>query len=189
MKKIIFVDGSQGVGKSTLIDGICSKFPIYKYKFPFSEYTKTFNLTDRNSLKGFQLGKDLASLYFLSREGISSKYSQIIDRGPLSSVYYSLTTGRMSIDEVEEFFKIISEYSDKFSFILVVSNTPVEFIRDKKDGFDELKSKEVDPEGALEIIVNLANKYGVRVKVFRNNFSESIENNSYRFYKLVKEEL
>lgn len=189
MKKIIFVDGSQGAGKSTLISGISSRTPVYIHKFPFSEYTKTFSLNSNESLKGFQLGKDLATLYFMSRTGWPRPWSQIVDRGPFSTAYYSLTTGRMTEGEVEEFIKNIAEFSEPFSFIFVVAKNQVDYVRDKKDGFDNLKRSEVNPVSALETIERLADKYRVGLKVFYNDFSVGISQNVDKFYQLVKEEL
>ena len=189
MRKIIFVDGSQGVGKSTLISGISTRTPTYIYKFPFSDYSKTFNIKSKESLKGFQLGKDLATLYFMSKAYTPQPYPQVVDRGPLSTAYYSLTTGRMSELEVEEFFKIMSEMVEHLSFVFIKPKNQVSFVRDRGDGFDGLKSAEVDPDKAIDTIVSLAKKYRIPLKVFENDFSVDIKKNVNNFYKLVKEEL
>lgn len=189
MRKIVFVDGSQGVGKSTLISGLSTLTPTYVYKFPFSDYSKAFNLKSKESLKGFQLGKDLATLYFMGKAYTVQPYPQVVDRGPLSTAYYSLTTGRMTEAEVEEFFKIMSEMVEHFSFVFIKPKNQTNFIRDKKDGFDRLKALEVDPDKAIETIVLLAKKYRIPLKVFENDFSVDIKKNVNNFYKLVKEEL
>ena len=189
MRKILFVDGSQGVGKSTLISGISSRTPTLVHKFPFSEYSKTFSLSSNESLKGFQLGKDLATLYFMGRSYYPQPYPQLVDRGPFSTAYYSLTTGRMTKPEVELFLEAVSKMSEHFSFVFVRSVNQADFSRNKGDGFDHLKSTEVGQDEALEFMVNTAKKYKIPLKVFDNDFSVSIKNNVDRFYRLVKEEL
>lgn len=189
MRKIVFVDGSQGVGKSTLIAGLSTRTPTYVYKFPFSDYSKTFNIKNKEALKGFQLGKDLATLYFMSRSYTSQPYPQVVDRGPFSTAYYSLTTGRMTEAEVGEFFKIMSEMVEHMSFVFVKPKNQISFTRDKKDGFDELKATEVDPDKAIDTLIALAKKYRIPLKIFENDFSVDIKKNVDNFYKLVKEEL
>ena len=187
MRKIVFIDGSQCVGKTTLIEGLTNRTPVKVLKFPFADYTKLFNLSD--DIRGFQLGKDLSALYFISNSDLGVDYPVVVDRGPLSTAYYSLTTGRMSLEEIDSLFKVLSGYSDKFSFVLVTAKNQKPIERIRNDGFDELKSSEIDPEKAVSVIKELADKHRVPVKFFENDFSVEISDNIRKFCRMIKEDI
>lgn len=184
---ITFIDGSQLVGKSTLVEGLVNKGGFDSYKFPFGEYSNLFNLSTQEELKGFQLGKDLASLYFISELFDLSKERKnqvLIDRGPMSTVYYSLVLNRMSQTEVQKFFSVLRRYRGEFRFLFITAKNQPTLIRNKKDNFNQLKSQELD-NGALSTISWLTKRYGLEFIHFENDFSIPIEDNVLKLYEII----
>ena len=182
--RVIFVDGSQLVGKSTLVEGLSSKYGIECYKFPFSEYTSSLNLSSKEELRGFQAGKDLSALYWLKQLSDCNK-TILVDRGPLSTAYYSLALDRMSSYQTEKFIEEVSKLSENFTYIFITAkNSPENLKRNKKDGFDGLKDVECKP-GVFSFLKHLSNKFNLDFHHFENDFSTSVEENVDRFYNLI----
>lgn len=116
MKNIFFIDGPQMSGKSTLIEFLEKTTNGLVYKFDFSEFFKNFNLDKSKDIWGFQIGKDFAILSLL--EKINSKQKIFIDRGPFSSIYYSLLFNREKEEIVLKYFDYLKKY--KFSYIFIL---------------------------------------------------------------------
>lgn len=190
MNHIFFIDGPQMVGKTTLIKCLCHKYGYYSYKFPFGDYSKCLGFKSPEVLKGFQVGKDLATLYWLNRStfDIGAKV-YLIDRGPFSSIYYSLSTGRMTFDEVDTFLDLIKDYSGVTNYIFITSINSPKMDRSKEDGFDDLRSSEEDVDIVLASILDLAKSKGINLIHFENDFSKTPEENIIRLQELIIERL
>lgn len=177
----IFTDGFQNTGKSTILD----KCDLKHNRFSFNEYLDLFELKEQ--MNGFQIGKDLGILFALQY----NKENIIFDRGPFSSIFYSLKENRFGDKTPEILTKFLSEIS-KFKncrFIWVIKKND----KDKKerkhnDGFDYLDDDN-DPQKdeILKVMVSEAKKFGITLHIFENDFSYSIDYNVDKFNKLLEE--
>ena len=173
---IIFVDGIQNVGKTTLVSN-CK----YRHnRFPFNEYLDFFKL-NKDDLKGFQLGKDLGMLFGLQY----SKEDIIFDRGPLSTIFYSLKEeryGENTLSVVLNFFKTLSRYK-KCRFVWIdKSNDKQKNKRNHNDGFDYLNDEEDPKKGEIiNTMFSLAKTAGVRIYKFVNDYSIKLKQNYHNF--------
>lgn len=181
---IIFFDGPQGVGKSTLIKGLRDNWSYHSktYKFEFSKYSKLFNLQFGESLKGFQLGKDLATLYWLKNLPDTGNLA-LIDRGPLSTLYYSMKFDRLSAKELKDFIDTLISFpgNNPVRYIFITSKNRDNYFREKKDGFDGLDSGE---EKTYKMFENICKRNKLDFTHFENDFSLPIEEN---IANLIKE--
>lgn len=180
---IIFIDGPQCVGKTTLIDYLVNKYGFKKYKFDFSKYTKLFNIEENSDLRNFQIGKDFSMLYWLS-ELENSNEKIIIDRGPLSSIYYSHLLNRMNEKDLKTYFDLISEFKNIKFILLFAKNKKEEIKRNKKDGFDNL-SKEIN-EKTINFIINNCKNKNINLNIFYNDFSKNINLNGENLNYLIR---
>lgn len=180
---IIFIDGYQNCGKTTLIEK-CK----YKHnRFPFNQYLNKFNLYTKNELNGFQFGKDLGMLFGLQyvNENI------IFDRGPLSSVYYSLKENRYGESThkiIFDFLKEISQYNNiKFVFIKKI-NDKQNIKRLHNDGFDYLNDDhDLEREYTFDEMNYLAKSAGIKINTFINDYSKPLNENQIEFDRLLEE--
>lgn len=187
--KVIFIDGPQLSGKSTLIKGLSAKYGWKVYKFPFSKYSSKLELSTKEELNGFQLGKDLASMYWIKSLAGNSEGVLLVDRGPMSSAYYSLTENRMPTKMVHRFIRELSEFGNDFIYIFITANNrPEEVIREKNDGFDGLDKGEEDIEAVCSLS-SMAFWNSLKLKLFVNDFSSSIEENLDNLIKTIEEVL
>lgn len=179
---VIFIDGPQLTGKSSLIEYLKKEYNYKDYKFEFSKFSKLFNIKKKKDLKNYQLGKDLSLTYILNSL-TKDKDKILIDRGVMSSIYYSLLLKRMKYKEVIKLLDIIKEYKNlKFVFI-ISKNKNINLKRNKKDGFDKL-SKKQDFE-ILRLMIRLCKERNINFNIFYNDFSKNIEYNG----KVLKEVL
>lgn len=183
---IIFMDGPQSVGKSTLINYLINHSNFKNYKFDFSKYSKIFNIDKKNKLKYYQIGKDFSTLYWLDK--LSKKEDNIIiDRGIISSIYYSINQKRMSEKEILNYLECLKEF-DNFKFLFILPKKRKEkIIRNKNDGFDNLDNNEYDYE-AVEYINNYCKANNIDFEIFYNNFSKSIEENGEKLINYLRNE-
>ena len=170
---IIFIDGWQGSGKTTLIEN-CK----YKHgRFPFNQYLNKFDL-DINDL---QITKDLAILF--TSQFI--KDNVILDRGPFSTIYYSLKEDRYGKDtplQMMKFMKELREYNNcQFVWIFKTNDNSLQ-PRKHNDGFDYLNDDE-DPnkEKLLQSIFDTAQNLGIMIHTFEVDFSLKEKDNVKRF--------
>ena len=174
----IFIDGFQNTGKTTLIENCKFKHN----RFPFNQYLEEFNLSNnRDCLNGFQIGKDLGILFGLQY----SKQNVIFDRGPFSTIFYSLKEMRFNENTTTILIKFISELKKyencKYVFVKKI-NSKGEEKRNHQDGFDYLNDDEdQEKEKLLEQIIFTAKKFGVEINIFENDFSLSLKTNYHRF--------
>lgn len=176
---IIFVDGFQNTGKTTLLDN-CK----YKHdRFPFNQYLDKFGLNAE--INGFQIGKDLGILFGLqfTNENI------VFDRGPLSTIFYSLKEDRYGKDTAKVIVKFLIELKKypncKYIFVKKI-NDPKQVERNHSDGFDYLDDDN-DPEkdNILDMMRNIC-YHQIDMVIFENDFSDTIEHNSERFNALLE---
>ena len=172
---VIFIDGWQNTGKSTLIEN-CK----YKHsRFPFNQYLDLLDL--KNDINGYQLGKDLGIL-FLSN---FLKDPLVLDRGPFSTIFYSLKEKRYGENTeliLAKFLKELTNYKNcRFVFVVKKNETnPQERIHN--DGFDYLNDdKDPEKEKLLKEIVKAAQNYGIKIYIFENDYSLSLKTNYHRF--------
>ena len=177
----IFIDGFQNVGKTTLI----KNSGYNDYRFGFVKYLDIFNLKDKNSLNGFQIGKDLGMLY-LSDFCFKDK-DIILDRGPLSTFYYSIKENRWKNESyINNYLKEVSNFKN-IRFIWVTKINDKEHIRrNKNDGFDFINDDNENYENRIKDLKNYCNKYNIRFDVFENDYSKTIVENCMRFKKIIK---
>lgn len=179
---VIFIDGPQLSGKTTLIEGV--KRATKKLKFPFGEISKDLGFSNQELvLKGFQVGKDLSALYFISSLVDKEKGDLLVDRGPFSSIYYSLAKGRMTLKEVADFSEKVAEFGRDFRYIFVLPKNRPSMRRDKFDGFDGLDSF-IDPV-APHFIKVVADINRLDYRLFFNDFSKPIEENVKEFENFI----
>ena len=172
---IIFIDGPQSVGKSTLIE----KSGFKNFKFEFSKLMKEFQL-DESQIPGYQLGKDLASLYWLDK--LNPDEVWLIDRGVMSSIYYSIIHNRLSSYQIFKLFDYLKQFKNLQYLFIKAENQP-EIKRDKKDGFDNL-DKEFNKD-VLSTIYRECWSRNIPLHIFTNDFNESIEENVLDFKEKI----
>lgn len=172
---ITFIDGPQLVGKSTLINYLVDKCKYRSFKFEFSKYSKIFNIEDKRDLRSYQIGKDCSTLYWI-KELANKQEDILIDRGVMSTIYYSLLLERMGQDEILDLLDLVAYYNKDFKFVFIISkNKKEEIQRNKDDGFDYL-NKDVNEE-ILKFMLRACKNRGIKFTIFKNNFSKSIEEN------------
>lgn len=187
---IFIFDGQQGVGKSTLIEALAKENSGEILKFPFSLYSKDFSLQQGNGLKGFQIGKDLAFLYWLMNLPIETKDRlYYVDRGPLSTLFYSIRYGRLNSTEINKFAKILGDFkNDQVKFVFITCRNRRGYERRKGDGFDELDSTDVNKIGDLRAYLALqevAKRANLEFISFENDFDDPIEKNVIRLKREI----
>lgn len=103
-KKIIFIEGAKGVGKTYLISN--RDYNIDMYKFPFPDYLNMRVETEgtkfdrlNRSAEAFQatIGYEMAVMTMFQQGVI--KNSLLMDRGPISNAVFGVMNGR--VDETE----------------------------------------------------------------------------------------
>lgn len=176
---IVFVDGFQSCGKTTLI----SRCKHISNRFPFNQYLDLFELED---LKGFQIAKDLGIMFGLQY----AKADIVLDRGPLSTIFYSLKERRYGDKTEETMMKFLKEVASFKGFryvFLKKKNAKPSGPRMHGDGFDYMNDDgDAEKDEILAAIVSDAKRFGMRVEVFENDFSSSIESNSRRFNDMIE---
>lgn len=181
---IYFVDGPQLAGKSSLIDDLVKNKNFKKFKFEFGKYSKLFDIKGKKSITHFQIGKDLASLYWIDK--INQEENILIDRGIISSIYYSMLLNRMNQENISKYFDIMEEYKN-FKYIFIFPKNNLKMVRNKNDGFDNLSKKQ--DFKILNYIEKELKKRNIYFKVFYNDFNKSINQNSEELYNIIKEKL
>lgn len=180
---ILFIDGPQGSGKTTLINYLVKNYNFKSYKFDFSKYTQAFKIKNNSQLKNYQIGKDFSTLYWLKNLADSNQ-NIVIDRGAMSSIYYSVLFKRMNEKEITTYFDLLEEFKN-FKFLFLLPKKRLNFVRNKQDGFDDLDSNNYDLD-----TVNFMNseclKRDIDFDIFYNNFTMSIEENGEYLKNFLK---
>lgn len=175
---IIFVDGYQNVGKSEMVDN-CK----YKHnRFPFNQYLDELKL----DLNNYQLGKDLG-MVFMSN---FIKDNVILDRGPLSTVFYSLKENRYGDKTVEmmiRFLEQIKPYKNcRFVWVNKINDND-QLPRIHEDGFDYLDDDHDNKkEETFVFMLKLLDYVGIDVHIFENDFSVKLKQNYHRFNNFLE---
>lgn len=178
---VIFVDGFQNTGKTTLVDA-CK----YRHnRFPFNQYLDMFNL-GKEALSGFQLAKDLAMMFGLQY----SKENLVLDRGPLSTVFYSLKENRYGPATNEMMVKFLKEVNSfkGFRYVFVTKkNAADSFLRNHADGFDYLDDdNDANKDALLWSIADQAASLGMKISFFENDFSRKLKQSIHDFNDLLE---
>lgn len=179
----IFVDGFQNTGKTTLIEKSDFKFN----RFPFNQYLDLFELKSQDNLNAYQIAKDLGILFGLQY----NKENVIFDRGPFSTIFYSIKEnryGEKTLELMMKFLKEISKFKNCKYVFVVKKNEDKSIKREHNDGFDYLNDDE-DQEKykLLDYIVNAAKSFGIEISIFTTDFAKPLEDNIYYFNRLLGE--
>lgn len=184
---LIEISGMQKAGKSTLIEGLT--FNYNWYKFPMGGVCKYFDIKPTWEM---QISKDIAMLTFYEQVVKCSEADDIpsiSDRGPLSTIFYSILFKRANEFQIEQFVKFLSNWKTDWKPVWVEAiNQPV-LVREKDDNFNHLQDgldvNEV--KLAKQKMFGLLDKYGIRYKIITNDFSQSIEENQDNFMSKILE--
>jgi uncharacterized protein YeeX (DUF496 family) len=183
---IAFVDGLQNVGKSTILGLLPEEYVVKT--FSFAEHCINFDIkNNKDKLNGFQIGKDLGFMFAL--EEFCSKGKIIFDRGPVSTLYYSLFEDRMTENELNCFFDVLQSYNKDYLHIFVEKiNDNINIVRNKNDGFDYIeKNENIDKsKRIIETIKDEFKKRDIQFIFFQNDYSKTKEENAENFVKLLK---
>ena len=186
---LIEISGMQKAGKSTLIEGLTFNFNLYK--FPMGPVCKYFGIKPTWEM---QVAKDISTLEFYSQVIKASEADDIptiSDRGPLSTIFYSILFNRTSLDNVKDFVKYLaSNYPTDWRPVWVVGvNQPDTVGRTKNDGFDKLQdgldSAEVDI--ASKTMFNILEENHIKPTIFYNNFKLGVEKSQENFNSCILE--
>lgn len=177
----VFIDGFQNVGKTTLI----TESGYKDYRFGFVKYIDTFDLKDKNSLNGFQIGKDFGMLY-LSNLCYKNK-NLIIDRGPLSTLYYSVKENRWPSEEyMNRYLKELSYYKNVRFIWVTKINDNSNHRRNRQDGFDFINDDLEDYEARIKELKEYCSRYKIKFDIFTNDYSKHIDDNCKAFRRLIE---
>ena len=177
----VFIEGFQNVGKTTLIINSGYK----DYRFGFVKYLDMFDLKNKDSLNGFQIGKDLGML-FLSDFCYKNK-NLIIDRGPLSTFYYSIKENRWNDSNyIDNYLKEISNFKNiRFIWVTKINDNQKKK-RNRQDGFDFINDDEEDYDSRIKELKDYCNKYNIKFDIFKNDYSKPIKENCKEFRKMIE---
>lgn len=184
---LIEISGMQQAGKSTLIEGLTFNFNLYK--FPMGGVCKYFAIKPTWEL---QVAKDISTLQFYEQVVKMSEADEIptiSDRGPLSTIYYSLLFKRATVDQIEKFVEYLSNFRSSWYPVWVEGINQPSMTRGKNDGFDTLQTGLDDTEAKLvkQTMFGLLDKYGIKYTVIYNNFENPIDKNQQLFDNMLTE--
>lgn len=186
---LIEISGMQKAGKSTLIEGLTFNFNLYK--FPMGPVCKHFCIKPTWEM---QIAKDISTLEFYSQVVKLSEADDIptiSDRGPLSTIFYSILFNRTRLDNVKDFVKFLaSNYPTDWRPVWVECvNQPDTVGRMKNDGFDDLQTDldQVKVVEARETMFNILNENHIHPTVFCNNFELGVEKSQENFNSCILE--
>ena len=185
---LIEISGMQKAGKSTLIEGLTFNFNLYK--FPMGGVCKQFGIKPTWEM---QIAKDISTLEFYSQVVKISEADDIptiTDRGPLSTIFYSILFKRASLDQIKEFVKYLANYRTDWRPIWIEGvNQPNMLGRSKADGFDTLQDglDMIDVVDARETMLSILNENDITVHLLYNNFKNSIKENQEMFQEAILE--
>jgi hypothetical protein len=138
-KKIILVEGPQGVGKSFLINYLLKDISIVHFKFEFSKWINLLNKQNDLSFKdGLSLGKDLAVMKLLN--SIELPYI-IIERSFLSHFVWGDLEKRISSDYLKTLINLINDLITSKNlniYLVLITGQNQKFFRKRGDGYDSI---------------------------------------------------
>lgn len=183
---LIEISGMQKAGKSTLIDGLTFNYNLYK--FPMGSVCKLFDIKPTWEM---QIAKDIAALEMFDQVIAPSELNDIptiSDRGPLSTIFYSLLFHRATDEQIETFVSLLSKFICWTPVWIDSINQPV-IVREKNDNFNHLQD-DLDPsevEQAKQKMFALLDKYEIEYKIITNDFANTIEDNQKEFASQILE--
>lgn len=183
---LIEISGMQKAGKSTLIEGLTFNFNYYK--FPMGGVCKYFNIQPTWEM---QIAKDISALSMVEQVIRCSELDDIpmiSDRGPLSTIYYSMLFNRTYLDNIRQFIIYLKNcYRSMWHPVWVEAKNQPELKREKNDGFDKLQDN-LDPARVMairDVMFNLLDEYKIPYTRVYNDFSTSIEQNQEDFQSKI----
>ena len=186
---LIEISGMQKAGKSTLIEGLTFNFNLYK--FPMGGVCKKFSIKPTWEM---QVAKDISTLEFYSQVVKLSEADDIptiSDRGPLSTIFYSILFKRASLDQIKDFVEFLaSNYPTDWRPVWVVGvNQPNTVGRSKDDGFDKLQDglDDIEVDIACKTMFDILNENNIQPVVFYNNFELGVEKSQENFNSCILE--
>lgn len=180
---IIEISGLQCAGKSTLIGGLTG-IDYKLYKFPMGGVCKQLKIHPTWEM---QIAKDISTLELCTQ--LCKDDIIISDRGPLSTLYYSLLFKRATDEEVWKFIQHLSQYKDRWFPVWLegVNNEEAIAARSKNDGFDNMMAN-TDPTLAniyKAALFYMLREAGIKYTIVKNNFENSVEDNIKSFNSAI----
>lgn len=175
VKKIIFLEGLPGVGKTTIINCIQSK--------------KMDNIRTVDEIVDYNIFENLNSSdqkNYIKNDDIKiNKYNEgliIIDRGPISTLVYNMARSELDLTfsskEVEEWFENVKKIYDDSTEVIYLKNsdsyyTPYENVLDPYGSVENQKRLQ---EITLDVIKKYAKNYKI-IEYKKENIEEFINEN------------
>lgn len=175
VKKIIFLEGLPGVGKTTIINCIQSK--------------KMDNIRTVDEIVDYNIFENLNSSdqkNYIKNDDIKiNKYNEgliIIDRGPISTLAYNMARSELDLTfsskEVEEWFENVKKIYDDSTEVIYLKNsdsyyTPYENVLDPYGSVENQKRLQ---EITLDVIKKHAKNYKI-IEYKKENIEEFINEN------------
>lgn len=161
MKKIIFLEGLPGVGKTTIIKNIESRqLPGVYTMDEIVEPNIKNNVNSSN--QNFYINNDNLKINKY-KEGII-----IIDRGPISTLAYNIVKSKLNNDfsseEVELWFDKIKNIYNENTRVIFLNNTDGYYIpyEDNKDPYGSIENQKMLQEITLDIIRKYVKDYKIK---------------------------
>lgn len=150
MKKIIFLEGLPGVGKTTMVNAV-KKLSIKNVYVVDEIINKVEGKTPINQLSYFQNDEMKLNQH---TEGLV-----IIDRGPISTVSYNITRGiidkSFNADDAKEWFSqftdILKEESNKVIYLTTNDQEYYIPFNNKKDPYGSLENQRLLEKTSIKI--------------------------------------
>lgn len=172
MKKIIFLEGLPGVGKSTIVRNI--------------EKRKINNIHTVDEIVEQSIFDNINScnqnIYIQNDNLKINKYDEgiiIIDRGPISTLAYNLTKAKINSDfsskEVEEWFSSIKSIYKDGTIVIYLKNYENYYIpyEDESDPYGSLENQKLLEKTTLDIIKKYVKNYKI-VEYKKENMEDFI---------------
>lgn len=183
---LIEISGMQKAGKSTLIEGLTFNFNLYK--FPMGRTCKELDIKPTWEM---QVAKDISTMELFDQLVLVSDINDIptiSDRGPLSTIFYSLLFKRATDEQIEKFVEVLSKYRFWRPVWIDSVNQP-NLVREKEDNFNHLQDgldiNEI--KLAKQKMFGMLDKYYKPYKIIINDFNNSIETNQSVFMSKILE--
>ena len=164
---LIIVEGSQGAGKTHLIEN--SKYSKYHYKFSFPKFAKELAMLKNNeaAIFAFTMGKDLQLLEYASRH---TDQIIITDRNFLSTAAYGMLFHRTSDQNIYNFLTVVEElWNTKNNNVIYVEGVNALFQRKHNDEFDYIFAQR---DKQIECYKKVINHTNIPIAMFFNHYTE-----------------
>ena len=163
MKRIFFVEGLPGAGKTSLLSGLSSKYQVISEVLDKDQLSEKHNKAEQN----FFLLNDERKL----SEGKQAVNTCFIDRSPLSTIFFNIA--KFSLDIDHPISTVLSWYENKIHPIIFHPTSPFRLIYldiDPKESLARKQSEEIqnDPWRNLQSLYQIRNLYVSLSKKYPN---------------------